>query len=62
MKTINQVAFHHAAALLMQNQNDLRTIVIKNITTEASFIMEGRAKQLEKALTGHHLLEKIQLG
>jgi hypothetical protein len=58
MKSINQVAFRNAVALVAQHQNDLRTIVVNNVSSDAYFTLEAKAKQVDKVLTVHHLVEK----
>jgi hypothetical protein len=58
MKAMNPTAFKHAVAMVAQFQNDLRTIVINNVSEEAYFVMENHAKQVDKVLTVHHLIEK----
>lgn len=58
MKSINQVAFRHAVALVAQHQNDLRTIVVNNVSSDAYFTLETKAKQVDKVLTVHHIAAK----
>jgi hypothetical protein len=47
-----------AVALVAQHQNNLRTVVINNVSEEAFFVMENYAKQIDNVLTVHHLIEK----
>jgi hypothetical protein len=58
MKSINQVAFRNAEALVAQHQNNVRTIVVNNVSSDAYFTLETKAKQVNKVLTVHHLVEK----
>jgi hypothetical protein len=58
MQKINQKAFNNAIALVAQHQNNLRTVVINNISKEAYFVLEGEARQMEHVLTVHHLSKK----
>jgi hypothetical protein len=53
MKAVNLKAYKHAVALVAQHQNNLKTVVINNVSEEAVY-----AKQVENVLTVHHLIEK----
>jgi hypothetical protein len=58
LKKMNPTAFRHAVAIVAQHQNDLRTIVINNVSEEAFFVLENKALQVEKIQTVHHLINK----
>jgi hypothetical protein len=58
MKAMNPKAYKHAVALVAQHQNNLRTVVINNVSEDAFFVMENYAKQIENVLTVHHLIDK----
>ena len=58
MKRMNYKAFQHAIAMVAQTQNDLRTIVLNNISEEAYFVLESAANQVNKIRTVHHIKSK----
>jgi hypothetical protein len=55
MRQVNEEAFNNGVAMVAEYQQDLRTIVIDNVTTDAYFVMENKARQMEKVITTRHI-------
>ena len=58
MRYVSPKAFNNAIALVAQHQNDLRTVVINNVTESAYFVLEEEAKKVQHVITVHHLKDK----
>ena len=58
LRNVNPKAFNNAVAIIAQHQNDLRTVVVNNVSSEAFFVLEGEARQLENVITVHHYMGK----
>jgi hypothetical protein len=55
VKSVNPTAYKHAIAVVAQHQNDLRTIVVNNVSEGAYYVLKREAKQMNKVVTVHHL-------
>ena len=58
MRYVSSKAFNNAVALVAQHQNDLRTVVINNVSESAYFVLEEEAKKVQHVVTVHHLKHK----
>ena len=58
VKQIDEKAFANGIAITAQHQQDLRTVVVNNISEDAFFILEHQATTIENVRSIHHLKSK----